>query len=70
MLGNIRRVRTESRKEVIVRRAKVVAPNRKGVEENRCEGKKIHGNKGKEEVQERVRSLNGVMCCTVSVTYI
>lgn len=55
---------------MIVRRAKVVAPNRKGVEENRREGKKIHGNKGKEEVQERVRSLNGVMCCTVSVTYI
>lgn len=47
---------------MIVRRAKVVASNRKGVEESRREEKKIHGNKGKEEVQERVRSLNRVMC--------
>lgn len=47
---------------MIVRRAKMVAPNRKGVEESRREGKKIHGNKGKEEVQEKVRSLNWVMC--------
>lgn len=48
---------------MIVRRAKVVAPrNRKGVEESRREGKRIQGNKGKEEVQERVRYLNGVMC--------